>query len=761
MRLGQDFALLLSATSQVPLMSTTPPKTGPATGVRDFEFRTGDNIFSPLDLVTLPRPGNALVSPDGALVVVPVSTYDLDQSRNNKTLWIASTASTVNPLEVALARGGEAFWLDSHTLGQVVRPADNEPPQLLARDVEYSLGRGGSRFTRPIRHRELHTVKLQDQEWNNRGYSALVYEETFARHWDTWATPKKPSLFSIRLEKSDSGKFFLGDKFNSILKDTDLHSPVEPFGGSDCFDVSNNHVIFTAKDPSVQPAWHTRQNIYVVPLEGGETKHLTNGKHGATSSPVFSVDGSKVAWLEMAKDGNEADKNQIIVHDFTSGLQIQLSAHWQLSPGAVLFSHDDSNLILTTGEQARTRIFTLKVPQRGSGRDLDADDLADLEPYATSKKRHSVKPDVKPKRLTRWHAAGAVQRAGSTGALVFTQSSSRGPNNAFVVRPSGGSMWPTHSSRVQPEAHGAFVTGEQAVDQEEHVGWTVEQITDFALRRLGPKKLDEPVDFSFVGAEGHKVQGWVFRPPGFHESDKRKWPIIFAIHGGPQSAWEDQWSTRWNLNVLAQQGYVVAAINPTGSTTFGQDFTDGISGDWGGRPFVDLRKGWDHLKKHWHQVDFDRAVAAGASWGGYAINWIAGHPEWEFNFKALFCHDGVFDTLYMGLSTEELYFFENEFSGPAYTRKTYHTAEKFNPARLVHKWSTPMLIVHGSKDYRLPETEGLSVFHALQRSVTINLVSAFRITDRLQARHQEPLKWHWEVLRWFDLHVGAGPKSVQ
>ncbi|EJD50500.1 alpha/beta-hydrolase [Auricularia subglabra TFB-10046 SS5] len=759
MRFGQNISLLLSS-SQVPLMPSAP-----AANALDYDFKAGDAVFSPHDLVSLPRPGSAAVSPDGQLVIVPVSTYDVEESKNKKTLWIASVDSTVNPFEVPLARGGDAFWLDSRTIGHVVRPADDAAPQLLARSVEYSTelapqepyvvgtfpdadvqnfetspdGRWLVFSADVYSDRDLATVKPQDDAWKERGTTALVYEETFVRHWDTYRLPKRPSLFSVRVTKGDDGRYVLGTTFNSVLKDTNHHAPVEPFGGTDDFDVSNTHIIYTAKDPDVQPAWHTRQNIYIVPIEGGAPAHLTAGKQGATHSPVFSVSGSKVAWLELAKDSAEADKAQIIVHDFTEDVQFQLAEKWTLSPAEILFSHDDSQLILATGEHARTRVFALDLPATPSA-----------EKYTQTRKRHSISKDATPKRLTNEHYASAVQRAGSDGSLVLTQSSMRGPNNAFVLRPVSVQKL---NKAFQPVT-GAYELARGAAD-----GYALEQLTDFALGLLAPKKLDAGEEFWFDGAKAVKVHGWVIRPPGYAQEDKKKWPVVLLIHGGPQSAWEDNWSTRWNPNVWAQQGYVVVMINPAGSTTYGQDFVDAISGDWGGRPFEDLRKGWAYVKENYPQIDFDRAVAAGASWGGYAINWLAGHPEWNFGFKALFCHDGVFDTTYNGYVTDELFFFEQEFNAPPWTKEGFETAEKYNPARLVGKWETPMLIVHGSKDYRLPDTEGISAFQALQRRGIKSRLVVFPDENHWVLNHKNSLKWHWEVFRWFNLYVGAGPKD--
>jgi len=229
---------------------------------------------------------------------------------------------------------------------------------------------------------------------------------------------------------------------------------------------------------------------------------------------------------------------------------------------------------------------------------------------------------------------------------------------------------------------------------------------------------------------------------------------LMIIHGGPQGAWEDSWSTRWNPNVFAQQGYFIIAINPTGSTGFGQEFTDAIAEDWGGKPFVDLKNGWQYVLNKYPEIDADRAVAAGASWGGYAINWIQGHPEFGFGFKALLCHDGVFDSKYNGYSTDELFFFNHEWGGRPWEPKSRALLEKFNPSNFVSNWSTPQLIVHGSKDYRLPDTEGISAFHALQQLGIPSRLVIFPDENHWVLDHGNSLKWHYEALRWFDLYVG-------
>jgi len=261
-------------------------------------------------------------------------------------------------------------------------------------------------------------------------------------------------------------------------------------------------------------------------------------------------------------------------------------------------------------------------------------------------------------------------------------------------------------------------------------------------------------DFYFEGAEGKQVHGYVVKPYGWREGDVKRWPGLLFIHGGPQGVWDDRWSTRWNPNVFAHQGYFVVAINPTGSTTFGQDFTDAIAKDWGGKPFIDLQRGWKYALDKYPEIDPDRAVAAGASWGGYAINWIQGHPEYGFNFKALVCHDGVFDATYNGYSTEELFFFNHDWGGRPWDEEAKEVLAKFNPIHYVDKWSTPQLVIHGSKDYRLPETDGIGAFHALQQRGVATRLVIFPDENHWVLNHGNSLKWHHEVFRWFDLFVG-------
>src|SRR5262249_21089838 len=209
-----------------------------------------------------------------------------------------------------------------------------------------------------------------------------------------------------------------------------------------------------------------------------------------------------------------------------------------------------------------------------------------------------------------------------------------------------------------------------------------------------------------VEVEGGTMQMWVLKPPGF--DPKKKWPLAYLVHGGPQGAWEDGWSYRWNPQAWAARGYVVALPNPRGSTGFGQKFVDEISGDWGGKCYDDLMAGVAYLEKQPY-VDTDRMAAAGASFGGYMMNWFQGHTT---KFKTLITHCGVYNFDSMYALTDELWLDEWEHGGPPW--KTRESYEKHSPHRYAANFKTPMLIIHNDLDFRVPVAEGLQLFTTLQ-----------------------------------------------
>jgi dipeptidyl aminopeptidase/acylaminoacyl peptidase len=275
-------------------------------------------------------------------------------------------------------------------------------------------------------------------------------------------------------------------------------------------------------------------------------------------------------------------------------------------------------------------------------------------------------------------------------------------------------------------------------------GGTPAQLTHVNDPVMSQRKLGDYEQFNFPGANGDNVFGYVVKPPNFKRD--RKYPVAFVVHGGPQGSFANQWNWRWNAQTFAAAGYGVVMIDFHGSTGYGQAFTDSISGDWGGKPFEDLKLGLAAALKQYSWLDGDHACALGASYGGYMMNWVAG--QWPDRFKCIVSHDGIFDNRTMYYSTEELWFPEWENGGPEYVNPASYA--KHNPIDYVKRWKTPTLVIHGALDYRVPDSQGLSVFTALQRQGIPSELLYFPGENHWVLKPADSIQWYDTVLDWLN-----------
>jgi dipeptidyl aminopeptidase/acylaminoacyl peptidase len=251
----------------------------------------------------------------------------------------------------------------------------------------------------------------------------------------------------------------------------------------------------------------------------------------------------------------------------------------------------------------------------------------------------------------------------------------------------------------------------------------------------------------YTGANNEKVYGYVMKPANFVAG--KKYPIAFIVHGGPQASFQNQWSYRWNAQVHAARGFGVVFVDFHGSPGYGQAFTDSISQDWGGKPLVDLQKGLEAALTRYDWLDGSRACSLGASYGGFMQNWIAG--QWPERFKCIVNHAGIFDTRSMYYTTEELWFTEWENGGPYFAVPQNH--EAFNPSASVDKWRTPMLVIHGARDYRVPYSQGLATFTALQRRGIESRLLFFQDEGHWILKPANSVQWHQAVFDWLDRYL--------
>jgi dipeptidyl aminopeptidase/acylaminoacyl peptidase len=435
--------------------------------------------------------------------------------------------------------------------------------------------------------------------------SGRLYNSGFVRHWDHYTDNNRNALFLAKLHKKDDGKFeFIGLK--NALEGTKFESPIEPFGGKDHFDISRYGLVFTSKDPGLNPALHTKTNIYVVAKQGfwhnlfyekfPEIQQVeVDGFNGASTSPVWSNSGKMVAFLSMKTDGYESDKNQpFIMHDFTTPSELTPifpskdgKGEWDRSPSSIAWSRDDWHLYLIADDLGCASLFSAGPP--------------------TAKNQSSPLPHM----LVKGGSISAAQVLDNGD--IFLTSTSLIENSLYSLVPLGKRnarnetyTLPTHEFPSDPESS-TLTT--------KYISSNSRSGSMFGLSR-------SQIDIIHFKGHQNTVYAWVVKPSNFDE--KKKYPLAYLIHGGPQGAWLDAWSTRWNPAIFAEQGYVVVCPNPTGSTGYGQDFVDAIQNNWGGSPYYDIIAGFDYIRDSLSYVDTKRAVALGASYGGYMMNWVQG-----------------------------------------------------------------------------------------------------------------------------------------
>jgi dipeptidyl aminopeptidase/acylaminoacyl peptidase len=279
--------------------------------------------------------------------------------------------------------------------------------------------------------------------------------------------------------------------------------------------------------------------------------------------------------------------------------------------------------------------------------------------------------------------------------------------------------------------------------------YSPQQMTHLNDALLAQLDLPAMESFWFTAADKTKLQGFLIKPPAFDPA--RKYPVKFLIHGGPQGAWGDAWSYRWNAELFAANGYVVVMINPRGSTGYGQAIVDGVNGDWGGKPFTDLMTGLDYAEQHYPFIDKSRECALGASYGGYMANWVLGHTD---RFKCIVSHDGMFNAESAFGSTEEDWFNEWEFKGKPWDYYGKPDSEnpfrKWSPSLSAKNFKTPTLVIHGQLDYRLDVSEGFQLFDTLQLLKVPSKMLYFPDEGHWVLKPQNSRLWYKTVNDWVD-----------
>lgn len=472
---------------------------------------------------------------------------------------------------------------------------------------------------------------------------------------------------------------------------------------------------------------------------GGVLGNLPSRPFGDDSEYSFSNDGKRLVFSARLADRGEAWSTNFDLYEMAadgSGTARNLTADnpaWDARPVFLAngdlayvamdrpgFEADRFHVEIIDGRtgvrRALTRAWDRSVAALGTTRDR-----RDLLALADDVGQHSLfRIDARSGAVTRLFADGYVgEFAAAPDGIVVSRASLAGPPDLYLLAGKG----------AKPGELGA------------------RRLTDVNAELAAGVRMADFEQFSFPGANNETVYGYVMKPAGFVAG--RKYPVAFIVHGGPQTSFQNLWSFRWNPQVFAGHGYAVVFIDFHGSPGYGQAFTDSISQDWGGKPLLDLQKGLEAALARYDWLDGQRACSLGASYGGFMQNWIAGH--WPDRFKCVVNHAGIFDTRSMYYTTEELWFTEWENGGTYYDVPQNH--EAFNPSASVAKWRTPMLVIHGALDYRVPYSQGLATFTALQRRGIESQFLIFPDEGHWIQKPANSLQWHAAVFEWLDKYL--------
>ncbi|CAG8389614.1 unnamed protein product [Penicillium salamii] len=689
--------------------------------------------LTPKELIAAPRRSEAVPNPSGEVALFSTSEYSWEthatsswwslldlktgkvtqltnDSNVSELIWSGSSDSGllyINGTNAEIPGGVEIWASDTSSFSKSAYKAASLPAPLSG--LKTAITKSG----------DINFLVYGESYANGTAYnenlaatplsSARIYDSIYTRHWDYWLTTRFNAIFSGTLHRKRAGQGAAtsytssGSLKNLVAGVKNLESPSPPFGDSSDYDISPNGkwVTFKSKAPELPRANNTASYIYLAPHDGSKKAVAINGPgspgtpkdiKGDSSSPVFSPDGRRIAYLQMEDVAYESDRRTVYIYTVESKETIRtLAKDWDRSPSALKWTSDGKNLVLNTEDYARSRLFLLPA---------------------------NAGDDFKPKNFT---DGGAV-------AAYYSL-----PNGEFLV--SGSAIW--SSRTIYTAKPGKGVTG---------LIFSANTV-DPALKSLSPSDISE---FYYKG-NWTDIQSWIIYPPNFDKS--KKYPLLYYIHGGPQGAWADSWSTRWNYKVFADQGYVVVAPNPTGSTGFGDELTDAITNNWGSYPYDDLVKGWEYVRDNFDFIDTDRGVAAGASYGGFMVNWIQGNPLGR-KFKALVSHDGTF-VADAKISTEELWFIEHDFNGTFWdNRENYRRWDPSAPEHIL-QFDTPQLIIHSEKDYRLSVAEGLSLFNVLQERGVPSRFLTFPDENHWVINKENSLVWHQQVLGWLNHYSGS------
>jgi dipeptidyl aminopeptidase/acylaminoacyl peptidase len=717
-------------------------------------FAEAKHPFTFEDMMKLKRVGEPEASPDGKWVIFSVVDVNLEANTKTPHIWIVPTAgggSNEKEREIiadqdadrprwapdgkrfaflSTKEGGSQVWIADfdgaagavtrvHKLTSIATEAGGELWSPDGKNILFTSDVYPECDGAPAHERECNVKKVKDVEQSK--VKAQIFDRLLYRHWNSYKDGKRSHIIVMPVDsptpQGSNGQVvqvYSGPWTPDDVRDLtpgDYDAPVFSLGGQDnyAFSPDGQEICYTSNHDKNEAA-STNNDLWIVPVSGGpagsiQAKNITADYPASDSTPLYSPDGRYIAYRAQQRPGYESDRFRLMLYDRKTGEKKELTETFSGWVGTFVWSPDSSRIYFSSEVSGISPVWAVH--------------LVGAEPKALFVGQMAVgySDDLR------------VAKDGKN--LLFTRMSLRTPVEIYGL---------PLPDKIEPllGKEGPLAHPEQKFEP-----WMAKQIThvnDAILSQVAVSPLES---FWFTGANGDKVQGFLVKPPNFDAS--KKYPVKFLIHGGPQGAWGDDWSYRWNPELFAANGYVVIMINFHGSTGYGQKFIDAINGDWGGAPFEDLMKGLDYAENHYAFIDKTRECALGASYGGYAINWILGHTD---RFKCLVSHDGMFNAESAWGTTEELWFNDWEFKGTPYDNRAMY--QKWSPHQYAKNFKTPTLVIHGQRDYRLDVSEGLQLFTTLQMEGVPSKMLYFPDEGHWVLKPQNSQLWYKTVNDWVD-----------
>jgi dipeptidyl aminopeptidase/acylaminoacyl peptidase len=709
------------------------------------------------DMMKLKRVGEPEVSPNGKWVIF--SVVDVDLAANTKTphIWIVPTAGGQEREIIADQDGDRPRWapdgkrfafLSTKDGGSQVWVADFDDTAETVRAVHkftsiateasgelWSPDGKNILFTSDV-YPECDGAPSDEGQCNanqlkaaqDSKVKAQIFDHLLYRHWNAYKEGKRTHIFVISAEHfsafSGPSSYFL----SRDLTPGDYDAPVFSLGGQDDYAFSpDGKEICYASNHDKNPAASTNNDLWIVPVSGGQAKNITADNPSSDSTPLYSPDGRYIAYRAQQRPGYESDRFRLMLYDRKTGEKKNLTENFDGWVGS--FGWFGENILFTSEMEGQSPIYGFFM----------ATDLSPVEGISLKNCNN-----CHPVKLLDGFNDDLVYPTANDN-LTFTRMSISSPTEIFKAEPS--------ECKSSGNKAAADKTRVRSKEPSPCLMLRPRQLTHFNDAVLAQVAMSPLESFWFTGAHGDKVEGFLVTPPNFDAS--KKYPVKFLIHGGPEGAWGDDWSYRWNAELFASptsatpSGYVVIMINFHGSTGYGQKFIDAINGDWGGAPFEDLMKGFDYAEQTYPFIDKSRECALGASYGGYMINWILGHTD---RFKCLVSHDGMFNAESAWGTTEELWFNNWEFRGTPYDNRAGY--EKWSPHQYAKNFKTPTLVIHSQRDYRLDVSEGLQLFTTLQMEGVPSKMLYFPDEGHWVLKPQNSKLWYETVNAWVDQWIG-------